>query len=270
MRRILSTVIGTAIVAITAAGLTACGSSDTSGQTLRVGTLTDAPPSIYLDNGRFTGYDNELLRDIAQREGFQVDFVSTEFSTLLGKVAGGQLDIGSSTISATSARKKTVNFSNGYDTSYTTVVSKKGAALPGANSFGGKRLGVVQGSVQDEFAGKLAGAEVVRFPDYNAGFAQLRSGGLDGWVVPKDIGQKYFDQNPSVPLEFGYTVLDKDTPSAFAVAKSNTDLLNKINDGLAKAIADGTAAKLHAQFYRAAPIAKELDKGGAGLPVKNS
>ncbi|MYW92026.1 amino acid ABC transporter substrate-binding protein [Amycolatopsis rubida] len=267
MRKILSTL---AVVVAATAGLTACGSSDAAGETLRVGTLADAPPSIYLENGQFTGYDNELLRDIAKREGFQVEFVGTEFSGLLAKVAGGQLDIGSSTISATAARKKTVAFSNGYDTSYTTVVSKKGAALPAANSFAGKRVGVVQGSVQDEFAGKLAGAQVVRFPDYNAGFAQLKTGGLDGWVVPKDIGQKYLDQNPAIPLEFGYTVADKDTPSAFAVAKSNPELLKKINDGLAKAIADGTAARLHAQFFKEAPVAKELEKGGPGLPVANS
>ncbi|MEV6896032.1 transporter substrate-binding domain-containing protein [Amycolatopsis sp. NPDC051372] len=267
MRKLLSTL---AVVVASAVTLTACGSSDASGQTLRVGTLTDAPPSIYLENGQFTGYDNELLRDIAKREGFQVEFVGTEFSGLLAKVAGGQLDIGSSTISATTARKKTVSFSNGYDTSYTTVVSKKGASLADASAFSGKRLGVVQGSVQDEFAGKLAGAEVVRFPDYNAGFAQLRDGGLDGWVVPRDIGQKYLDQNPAVPLEFGYTVLDKDTPSAYAVAKSDPDLLNKLNDGLAKAIADGTVARLHAQFFKQAPVAPELAKGGPGLPVKNA
>ncbi|WP_020663970.1 substrate-binding periplasmic protein [Amycolatopsis benzoatilytica] len=267
MRKLIATL---AAVAATA-GLTACGSSsDAAGATLRVGTLTDAPPSIYLENGQFTGYDNELLRDIAKREGFQVEFVGTEFSGLLAKVASGQLDIGSSTISATAARKKTVAFSNGYDSSFTTVVSKKGAALPAANSFAGKRVGVVQGSVQDEFAGKLAGAQVVRFPDYNAGFAQLKTGSLDGWVVPKDIGQKYLDQNPAVPLEFGYTVADKDTPSAFAVSKSNPELLKKINDGLAKAIADGTAARLHAQFFKEAPVAKELEKGGPGLPVANS
>ncbi|HWD02158.1 MAG TPA: transporter substrate-binding domain-containing protein [Amycolatopsis sp.] len=266
MKKLLSTL---AVVLTSAVVLTACGSSS-GAQTLRVGTLTDAPPSIYLENGRFTGYDNELLRDIAKREGFQVEFVGTEFSSLLAKVASGQLDIGSSTISATAARKKTVSFSNGYDTSYTTVVTEKGAALTQAGSFGGKRLGVVQGSVQDEFAGKLAGAQVVRFPDYNAGFAQLRSGALDGWVVPKDIGQRYLEQNPGVPLEFGYTVLDKDTPSAYAVAKSDPDLLAKINDGLAKAIADGTVARLHAQFFKQAVLAPELAKGGPGLPVKNS
>jgi hypothetical protein len=49
--------------------------------------------------------------------------------------------------------------------------------------------------------------------------------------VPKDIGQKYIDQNPAVPLDFGYTVETKDTPSAFAVRKDNKDLLTKLNAG---------------------------------------
>ena len=259
--------------ALTAGALTltlaACGGSDAGSTTLRVGTLSDAPPSIYLENGRFTGYDNELLRDIAKREGFEVEFVGTEFSSLLAGVAGGKFDIGSSTISSTEARKKTVAFSNGYNTGFTTVVTAKGANLKDAASLGGKRLGVVQGSVQDEFAGKVAGAQVVRFPDYNAGFAQLKNGTLDGWVVPQDIGQKYLDQNPSVPLELGYTAEDKDTPSAFAVAKKNTELLNKLNDGLAKAVADGTVARIYGQFYKNTPLSKELQQGGPGLTVKN-
>jgi len=271
MRSTLSKI--TAVVTAGALTLTlaACGGSGTSaaGQTLRVGTLSDAPPSIYLENGRFTGYDNELLRDIAKREGFEVEFVGTEFSSLLAGVAGGKFDIGSSTISSTEARKKTVSFSNGYNTGFTTIVTAKGANLKDVASLGGKRLGVVQGSVQDEFAGKVAGAQVVRFPDYNAGFAQLKNGTLDGWVVPQDIGQKYLDQNPNVPLELGYTVEDKDTPSAFAVAKKNSDLLNKLNDGLAKAVADGTVARIYGQFYKNTPLSKELQQGGPGLPVKN-
>ena len=175
------------IAAVTALmlSLAACGGADDA-KTLRVGTLTDAPPNIYLENGVFTGYDNELLRDIAKREGFQVEFVGTEFSALLASVANGKFDIGSSTISSTEARKKTVAFSNGYNTGVTSIVIKKGANLKDPAAFAGKRLGVVQGSVQDEFAGKVSGAEVVRFPDYNAGFAQLKNGALDGWVVPQD------------------------------------------------------------------------------------
>lgn len=271
MRSTLSKILAVVVASAATVALAACGSSDdaAAGNVLRVGTLSDAPPAIYVENGTFTGFDNELLRDIAKREGFEVEFVGTEFAGLLAAVSTGKFDIGSSTISTTEARKKTVAFSNGYSTGFTTIVTKKGAGLTSVAAFAGKRLGVVQASVQDDFAGKAGGAEVVRFPDYNAGFAQLKNGTLDGWVVPKDIGQKYLDQNPAVPLDFGYTVETKDTPSAFAVRKDNKDLLNKLNDGLTKAIADGTVARLHAQFYKSEPLPKELEQGGPGLPVQN-
>lgn len=266
-----SRIIAVLAAAVLTSTLAACGdsASDASG-TLRVGTLTDAPPAIFFKDGKYTGYDNELLRDIAKREGFEVEFVSTEFSSLLAGVANGRFDIGSSTISSTEERKKTVAFSNGYHTEYTTVVTAKGAKLTSVDGFKGKRLGVVQGSVQDDFATKkVPGAEVVRFPDYNAGFAQLKNRTLDGWVVPKDIGQRYIDQNAAVPLELGYTVETKETPSAYAVRKDNKELLDKLNKGLAAAIADGTVARLHDEFYRDTPLPKELAKGGPGLPVQN-
>ncbi len=38
--------------------------------TLTVGTLSDAPPSICIDSkGQFTGFDNELLRAVADKLG---------------------------------------------------------------------------------------------------------------------------------------------------------------------------------------------------------
>lgn len=256
---------------VLAATLTACGSDAGDGaQVLRVGTLTDAPPAIFLEDGKFTGFDNELLRDIAKREGFEVEFVGTEFASLLAGVANGQFDIGSSTISATEARKKTVLFSNGYHAEYTTIVTAKGANLTTLEAFEGKRLGVVQASVQDDFAtNRVPGAEVVRFPDYNAGFAQLRNGAIDGWVVPNEIGNQYIEQNASVPLEIGYKIETKETPSAFAVSKTNKELLDKLNKGLAAAVADGTVEKLNAKFYPDSALPTELAPGGTGLPVTN-
>jgi polar amino acid transport system substrate-binding protein len=267
MRSRLLAVLAAGVLAAT---LTACGDDAADGQVLRVGTLTDAPPAIFFEDGKFTGYDNELLRDIAKREGFEVEFVGTEFSSLLASVANGRFDIGSSTISSTEARKKTVTFSNGYATEYTTIVTAKGAGLTSAEAFEGKRLGVVQASVQDDFAtNRVEGADVVRFPDYNAGFAQLRNGTLDGWVVPRDIGTQYIEQNAAVPLELGYTIESKETPSAYAVRKDNKELLDKLNKGLADAIADGTVAKLWARFYEDTPLPEELAQGGPGLPVQN-
>ena len=52
--------------------------------TLVVGTLSDAPPSVCINSaGQFTGFDNELLRAVADKLGLRVQFVGTDFSGLL-------------------------------------------------------------------------------------------------------------------------------------------------------------------------------------------
>ena len=99
---------------------------------LTVGTLSDAPPSICIDaKGQFTGFDNELLRAIAAKLGLKVNFVGTEFSGLLAQVASRRFDVGSSSITTTDARRKTVGFTNGYDFGYFSLVVPPGSAIKG-------------------------------------------------------------------------------------------------------------------------------------------
>src|SRR5437870_4175908 len=105
--------LGLVLAGALTAALAACGTPANAGggDTLKVGTLTDAPPVVFLKDGRFTGFDNELLREVAQRQGIKIEFVGVEFSSLLAKVANQQLDIGSSSISSTAKRRQTVDFS---------------------------------------------------------------------------------------------------------------------------------------------------------------
>src|SRR5664280_2791460 len=81
--------------------------------TLRVGTLTDAPPNVYLKDGKFTGFDNDLFTAVASKLDLKVQFVGRDFSALLAQVKNKKFDLGSSSITITDARKKTVAFTNG-------------------------------------------------------------------------------------------------------------------------------------------------------------
>src|SRR4051812_13676219 len=114
--------------------------------TLTVGTLSDAPPSICINSaGQFTGFDNELLRAIADRLGININFVGTEFSDLLAQVASRRFDVGSSSITTTDARRKTGGFTNGYDFGYFSLVVPSGSAITGFDKLAaGQRIGVVQ------------------------------------------------------------------------------------------------------------------------------
>ncbi|MEV1075915.1 ABC transporter substrate-binding protein [Micromonospora parva] len=265
-----------AILAATA--LTACGDDSSSDAAtnpyglaqpgvLRAGTLTDAPPNVYLKDGRFTGFDNDLLTAVAGKLGLTVEFVGTDFSALLSQVNNRKFDVGSSSITITEARKKTVDFGNGYDFGYFGLDVPAGSPITSFDQLTGKRVVVVQGTVQDDYA---TGRQLnpVRVPDYNGAINQLKAGTADAWIAPAEIGEKSAaDSNGKI------TVAAKQlspAPTAYAVAKGNDKLREALNKSLDEVIADGTWTRLQAQYYPGRPIPADFRPGSGTVTVAPS
>lgn len=138
----------------------------TPGQ-IRVASLGDAKPYTFTDeSGEFTGFDVELFTDVADRIGIDdVVFTGQDFSGLLAAVANGQFDVGVAAIGITDERKETVDFSDGYLAGYLTVMASPDSGITDEDSLAGKRLGVVQGTLQEAYAVKhFTDTELVRFP----------------------------------------------------------------------------------------------------------
>jgi len=266
-----------AILAATA--LTACGSDDASSEAtgnpynlaqpgvLRAGTLSDAPPNVFLKDGKFTGFDNDLLTAVADKLGLKVEFVGTDFSALLSQVNNRKFDVGSSSITITEARKKTVDFGNGYDFGYFGLDVPAGSPITGFDQLAGKRVVVVQGTVQDDYATgqKL---DPVRVPDYNGAVNQLKAGTADAWIAPAEIGDKLAaESNGKI------TVAAKqlsNSPTAYAVAKGNDKLREALNKGLDEVIADGTWSRLQAQYYPGRPVPEDFKPGSGTVAVPSA
>ncbi|MET7946319.1 ABC transporter substrate-binding protein [Micromonospora sp. NPDC005324] len=263
---------------LAATALTACGDDSSSDATanpyglaqagvLRAGTLTDAPPNVYLKDGRFTGFDNDLLTAVAGKLGLTVEFVGTDFSALLSQVNNRKFDVGSSSITITEARKKTVDFGNGYDFGYFGLDVPAGSPITGFDQLAGERVVVVQGTVQDDFA---TGRQLnpVRVPDYNGAINQLKAGTADAWIAPAEIGEKSAaDSNGKI------TVAAKQlspAPTAYAVAKGSDKLREALNKALDEVIADGTWSRLQAQYYPGRPIPADFAPGSGAVKVAPS
>jgi polar amino acid transport system substrate-binding protein len=222
--------------------------------TLTVGTLSDAPPSICINStGQFTGFDNELLRAIADKLGLKVNFVGTEFSGLLAQVASRRFDVGSSSITTTDARRRTVGFTNGYDFGYFSLVVPSGSAITGFEKLAaGQRIGVVQGTVQEAYVVDTLHLEPVKFPDYNTVYASLKTRQIDAWVAPSQQAQGTVQ--PGDPAQIIENTFSLDNFVAWAVAKENQPLIDALNSGLDATIADGTWARLYSDWVpRALP-----------------
>ncbi|WP_337007292.1 ABC transporter substrate-binding protein, partial [Microbacterium sp. LB12] len=177
-RTALAAVAATAAIALAACSPAASG-GDTSDEAtdnpyglitpgeIRVASLGDAKPYTFTDeSGEFTGFDVELFTDVAHRIGIEkVVFTGQDFSGLLAAVANGQFDVGVAAIGITDERKETVDFSDGYLAGYLTVMASPDSGITDEDSLAGKRLGVVQGTLQEAYAVKnFTDTELVRFP----------------------------------------------------------------------------------------------------------
>jgi polar amino acid transport system substrate-binding protein len=255
---------------------------------LTVGTLSDAPPSICINSaGQFTGFDNELLRAIADKLGLRINFVGTDFSGLLAQTASRRFDVASSSITTTDARRRTVGFTNGYDFGYFSLVVPTGSPITGFGQLApGQRIGVVQGTVQEAYVIDTLHLQPVKFPDYNTVYASLKTRQIDAWVAPSQ--QASGTVQPGDPAQIIENTFSLDNFVAWAVAKENRPLIDALNSGLDAVIADGTWARLYSDWVpralppgwkpgsKAAPvpqlpdfaaIAAAKEKPAAGAPV---
>ena len=234
---------------------------------LTVGTLSDAPPSICINSsGQFTGFDNELLRAIASKLGLQITFVGTDFSGLLAQVAGRRFDVGSSSITTTDARRRTVGFTNGYDFGYFSLVVPSGSSIGGFAALKpGMRIGVVQGTVQEAYVVDTLHLDPVKFPDYNTVYANVKTRQIDAWVAPSQ--QASGSVQPGDPARIIENTFSLDNFVAYAVASNNRQLIDALNSGLDAVIADGTWSRLYSQWVpRALPPGWKPGSKAAPLP----
>jgi len=222
-------------------------------RTLTVGTQPGGPPTSCLNSaGRYTGYDNELLRAIAAKLGLQVVFAGTEFSSLLAQVATGRFDVASSSIMATEARRRTVGFTNGYDFGYLSLIVPSGSPVDTFEELApGQRIGVVQGTVEEAYVIDALHLQPVKFPDFTTVYASVKNHQIDAWVAPAMEAASVLRPGDTAAVA-AYT-FGLGNYVAYAVAKDNQPLIDALNAGLDAVIADGTWAQLYTDWVPRTP-----------------
>lgn len=226
--------------------------------TVRVASLGDAKPYTFTDaKGDFTGFDVELFTDVAKRAGLgKTVFTGQDFSGLLAAVANHQFDVGVAAIGITADRKKTVDFSDGYLAGYLSVLTTESSGIDSAKGLAGKRLGVVQGTLQETYAAThFPKASLVRFPDNNSAVSALNSGSIDAHFLDYEAVKSYIAQYPD--LKDADDIPSFDAPAGFAIAKGNPKLKDALNTALHAAMEDGTWKKLYQKWFPGSPMPEQ-------------
>lgn len=224
---------------------------------VRVASLGDAKPYTFTDeSGAFTGFDVELFENVAGRIGIEeVVFTGQDFSGLLAAVANEQFDVGVAAIGITEERKQTVDFSDGYLAGYLTVITTEESGVTSEDALAGKRLGVVQGTLQEAYAVKnFTETDLVRFPDNNTAISAVNSGTVDAHFLDYEAAKDYMEK---FGLVSAADIPSFDAPAGFAIAKGKEEFQAALNEALAAAMEDGTWKELYQKWFPGSPMPEQ-------------
>jgi polar amino acid transport system substrate-binding protein len=236
MKRLISLAM-VAIIGVSLC-LTSCTKSST---TVKVATdATWAPfETVNEQTKQIEGFDIDLFNAIAAKEGLNIQFINVSFDPLLAGMAQGTYDAAISSITITADRSKAMLFSDPYfDAGQMITVRINNTNINSKNDLAGKTVAVQLGTTGNIEVNNIAGATAKPYDDIGLAFQDLMNGQVDAVVCDNTVALNYVSTNPS-KLKTTGTVFTNEQ-YGIAVANGKTDLLKKINEGLAQVKADGT------------------------------
>ncbi len=103
-------------------------------------------------NGKVTGFEVDLVNEIAKRLGKTVEFVNTPFNGLFPAVQSGRINMAISSITITEKRLASVTFAQPYYDSDQSLTVTAASGITGLKGMSGKVVGVDTGSTGDMWA----------------------------------------------------------------------------------------------------------------------
>lgn len=261
-RRGLLTTGAAGALLLTGAGLTGRVAAATLAEikargSMIVATEDDFKPFEFIQDGKPTGYDTELLELMRKTVPFPIKQETIPWTGLLPGVGSGKYDAAVTAALITAEREKFLDFCSPVAESTDYYVKKKGnAAITSVKDLAGKKCGVQAGSAMlsslpelEEMLHATGGkmGEVVQYVSYPEAYQDLAIGRTD-YVVNTQINlQSLVNDKPGV-FELGQAV-SKKIYIAWAVKKGNTDVKDLLDSFLLGARKSGEMAKLQQKWF---------------------
>jgi polar amino acid transport system substrate-binding protein len=224
----------------------------TSARAYVVGTdAAYAPFESQNEKGEIVGFDIDVVSAVAKKAGIEVKFVNTPWEGIFNALAQGDRDLLVSSITITDERKQTMDFSDPYFDANQLIAVKNDSKVTRFDDLKSLKVGVQTGTTGDEAVAKLQGknsANIKRFESTPLALKELEAGGVDAVVADNGVVINYVANNSGSRFK---TVSDAAfVPEHYGIAikKGNTELLAKINKGLAEIRADGSYDRFYAKY----------------------
>ncbi|HLU02532.1 MAG TPA: transporter substrate-binding domain-containing protein [Advenella sp.] len=230
-------------------------------ETLVVATDTAFLPFEFRENGKYVGFDIDLLDLITHEMGASYSLLPMDFSNIFANLTAGKVDMAIAGITITQDRERSVDFSDPYFRSdISLVVANGNTDINRFTDLADKRVGVKRGTEAADYVNRmLPQAKVTYFQNMDAGFPYLEvaAGRLDA-VVHDTANVRYYSQNKGQGLvRVADTVATPNNFYAIAMPK-NSALTQRVNAALRKTIESGRYATIYRKWFGVEPDPAKL------------
>lgn len=237
------------------------GSADTGAakKTLTLGTSADFPPYEFhkVIDGKDTvvGFDIDIAKDIAADMGAELVIKDLPFDSLLNELSSGRIDMVISGLSPTEERKKAVDLSEVYYKAEQSVVVREADKDKFAtmDSLKNEKIGVQTGSIQEELAKGIEGAQLTSLGKISEIMLQLQSNRVNAAIIEGPVARSFVKNVKGIVITDAKPVAEDDG-YAVGIKKGNTELLDQVNKTLTRLNSEG---KIEEYVTKASELAEK-------------
>ncbi len=227
---------------------------------LTVALSPDFSPMEFVDTTKsgqdqYVGFDVTLANYLADEMGLTLEIKPMSFDACQAAVQLGSVDMSISGFSWTAERAENFLLSDYYiagenETEQAIITTKANeGAWTTVESFAGKKIGAQATSLQENLCKETFGDTITLelFKSIDDGILALQTGKIDAMAVAMGNGESIVAANPDGLAFTGYTfdVADESKNNVIMLNKASTEMLEKVNELLGKAL----EANMYAGWY---------------------
>ncbi|MCE5325970.1 MAG: transporter substrate-binding domain-containing protein [Planctomycetaceae bacterium] len=217
---------------------------------IRAASELDFRPYCFTDpDGRPVGFGVDLLKAVADKMGMRLEFTPAPWDEVWSGLQSGRFDV-LPVVARTSGREPLVDFSLPHTQTFDAFFRRQGQPdLPNLAAAAGKEIVVLQSDaahhelIEHHFSGKVI--PVGSIPE---ALRLVASGRHDAFLCSKLVGTIEMEQFGISGIEAGPAIPDYSRVFSFAVRKGNRELVEKLNQGLLLAKADGAYDRIYRRW----------------------
>ncbi len=220
--------------------------------TLTVGSCLDYKPFEFRQSGKLTGFDVQLVEEIARRLNLKVEWVKANFNTIFTALDANKFDAVAAASTITPEREQIVDFSDPYYDSNQSLSAntKETPDLKTVNDLkSGDVVGVQKGTTGKDWAVENLepkGIQIKTYTGITDAFTDLEAGQIQAIVNDEPSSRQEVADRANLAVV--QPIVTKEQ-YGIALQDDNPELEAAINGALKEIIADGTYQRLFKKWF---------------------